>query len=160
MSRHSCPESGAPLIPDELDLHLLHKVQATLRRRHSGPARSGSEEDAFGQFYDLYNPLLERFAVACSLKGEDAEDCLQEAWRQIIESLPEFTSDGTQSKLCSWLHSVVRSKALNMHRRQSRHRTKALSPQMEASLASPDYSSSPFPLARIIHQGGFALDLV
>ena len=126
------------MIPDEFDLRLLHEAQACLQSRKSGLARSRHEDVAFQRLYDLYDPLLRCFVAACSLKGEDAEDCLQESWTAISEDLPGFATDGTQDRLCSWLHAIVRNKAADIRRGRTRHPAKPLEPKAETSIASRD----------------------
>ena len=81
-------------------------------------------------FYEAYNPLVEVFVAACSLDKTEAEDCRQDAWMTILEWLPQFKSDGTQARLCSWIHSIVRTKAADLGRYRTRHPAEGL--RMEA----------------------------
>lgn len=138
MARHQLSNSASACGPNEPDCQLLHETQAHLRSRQEGRAGSEDDEHTVQCFYDLYNPLLERFVAACHLTRSDAEDCLQEAWKKILESLPGFESDGTQERLCSWMYRIVQNTATNMSRYRRRHPAKSLVPQAEATLASGD----------------------
>jgi RNA polymerase sigma factor (sigma-70 family) len=115
-------KSGDPLVAQELILQLIHGVQACVRCRMSKLAASKDEERAFQQFYDLYNPLLKRFAAACGMKGEEAKDCLQDTWTRIIKGLHQFhDEDATHGRLCSWMNTIVRNLAADLRRYRTRH---------------------------------------
>src|SRR5260370_23815685 len=112
MSRHHSSESGDSFVPKDLDLQLLDGAQAFLRCLQGDHAPSDGEKQAWKRFYDGYNPLLESFVGACGLTGMDAEDCTQDAWLEIMKTLPGFVSDGTQRGICCWLHTIVHTKAV------------------------------------------------
>src|SRR5579871_83945 len=122
MALHRPSQPSSVPVPNDLASQLLQAAQAFLRSRESGVARSNHEKQAFDPFYDQYNSLLKQFLAACSLTSADADDCEQEAWLRILNGLPEFVADAnTHQKLCSWIHTIVCTRAVDRERYRTRH---------------------------------------
>src|SRR6266404_3008519 len=136
MSRRRSRHSATSSIPDNLDLQMLHGAQACLGYLQGHQDTSPYEVDAWRWFYKTYDPLVRRFVLAYGLRESDAEDCMQDVWSEVVKTLGAFDSDGTQGRLCSWLHTIVHSKATNFVRYRMRHACKHLGTQVEAGLAS------------------------
>jgi RNA polymerase sigma factor (sigma-70 family) len=136
MSRHFSSESPTFLLPDNLDMQRLHDAQECLRCRERHQIPSSAETQAWEWFHPTYDQLLRHWAPGCHINPDDVNDCLQEVWIEVMNKLPAFDSDGTQAGLCSWLHAIVHAKAVDLLRYQSRHPTKRLGSEAEASLLS------------------------
>lgn len=80
-------------------------------------ARRG-ERDAFAELYRAFAPAV--YARLLALLGERsaAEDALGETFRAALESLSRFESRG--KSIFSWLLTIARNKALDMHRARQR----------------------------------------
>jgi RNA polymerase sigma factor (sigma-70 family) len=127
-------------LPENLDLQLLQEAQTCLQCLHRHERPSEAEEQAWKWFYETYDPLLRRWVLGCHVPREDVQDCLQDIWTEVQSNLPAFASDGSQGRLCSWLHAITLSKATNLLRHGARHPTKRLRAEVEAALLSRDAS--------------------
>jgi len=78
-------------------------------------ARQG-QEAGFAELYRDVQPRLYRYARA--LVGSDAEDVTAEAWLQIARDLRSFVGDGPAFR--AWTATIVRHRALDLRRAQSR----------------------------------------
>jgi RNA polymerase sigma factor (sigma-70 family) len=138
MSAHFSSDFPTWRLPDNLDLQLLHDAQACLGCRERRQVPSEAEEQAWKWFHRTYDPLLRGWVLGCHVPREDAKDCLQEVWTEVLSNLPAFASDGSQGRLCSWLHGIAHSKATNFLRYCARHPTKRLGAEAEIALLSRD----------------------
>ncbi len=118
----SRPQVRCPISAD-VDTLVLHSVQAYLRKRQLSERPSEEEKSAWRWFWETYRPLLSHFALKFHLPHHEKEDCLQDAWREILKSLPLFTAETTEARLRSWLHRIVCSKASDLLRRRARYTT-------------------------------------
>jgi RNA polymerase sigma factor (sigma-70 family) len=136
MSPESSP--GNLSVPEILDRQLLEEVQACLRCRKRGEIPSDTQKQALDRFCAVYTPLLRCFAAACGVAKADLDDCCQDAWLEALRQLPAFHSDGTQRGLCSWLHTIVHGKAVDLLRYRSRHPSRRLNGRAEARIVDGD----------------------
>ncbi len=86
----------------------------------------------------MYDPYLKHFAQNCGLPPADQEDCCQEAWKQIVMSLPGFDSDGARGRLLCWLHTILHNKVTDLLRYRLRHPAVRLRREAEAALRAGD----------------------
>src|SRR5260370_21627459 len=138
MSPHLSSDCATWRLPDNLDLQLLHDAQACLRCRARRQTPSKAEEQAWEWFYQTYDPLLRGWVLGCHVAADNVEDYLQEVRTEVIKKLPAFASDGMQRGLCCWLRAIVHAKVTDLLRYQSRHPTKRLRFEVEATLLSRD----------------------
>ncbi|MFI5378967.1 MAG: RNA polymerase sigma factor, partial [Tepidisphaerales bacterium] len=86
---------------------------------------------ALGAAWDRFHPwcdgLIRRYAAACRLRGADVDDCAQEVWVDLMQSLRSFRLDPARGSFNSWLYRIVHSKAVDMQRRQARRPAASLS---------------------------------
>ncbi len=125
-------------LPDHLDLQRFRDAQSHLQRRDCHDIPSEAEEQAWNWFHRTYDPLLRRWVLGWHMPREDVKDCLQDIWTEVLSNLPAFTSDGSQGRLCSWLHGIAHSKATDFLRYRARHPTKRLGAEAEIALPSRD----------------------
>lgn len=112
-----CPETlaGPPA-------YTILDVRAFLRFRLQQVAPGALLTHAWDAFYQTYDAVLRRFAVARGVRGSDADDLVQEVWVRVIKKLPELKWNENQSGLRAWLCKVVHDKAVDLARRH-RHRS-------------------------------------
>jgi RNA polymerase sigma factor (sigma-70 family) len=138
MSQHGPSPSPGPHVPKELDAKLLFEVQAFRFCVSYNLTPSDGEKQAQEQFVAIYDPRVRCFVASCGMKGEDAEECYQESWIKILENIHEFSSDGTEAGLCSWMHAIVRHAAANLRRYRKRHPTVPMEGNAMESLICQD----------------------
>jgi RNA polymerase sigma-70 factor (ECF subfamily) len=97
--------------PDLTRLSLLERV------------RDVQDGDSWGEFVELYEPLLLNYLRCRGLSAADAADVAQEVFIVLLRTLPEFTLDRRRGRFRSWLWHVTRNALIDfVRRRQSRDR--------------------------------------
>jgi DNA-directed RNA polymerase specialized sigma24 family protein len=123
MSPHFSPDVLTRFPPDNLDSQVLSEAQDCLRSREKHQMPSEGESHAWEWFYHTYDPMLRVYVMSCHLSREEATDCLQEIWKEVVKKLAAFHSDGSQCRLCSWLCTIAHSKATDSVPRAARLQT-------------------------------------
>lgn len=104
---------------DDEHRELLENTQEFLRAGMVQLAPDSDVAGAWDEFYRVYSVLIRRFVIARGLRGSDVEDCIQNVWVDIARRLMSFQIT-TDAGLRSWLFTLVRSRATDMFRRQTR----------------------------------------
>lgn len=104
----------------------LSDTQAYLKARLQNMAPNSVLSAAWDEFYRVYSELVRRFALSCGVPKADLDDCVQNVWRDVIDSLPRFQHNQKQSGLRSWMYTLTRSKATNLIRRRAKRSTQSL----------------------------------
>jgi RNA polymerase sigma-70 factor (ECF subfamily) len=86
-------------------VHRLVNTPASLLMRLRQPA----ERAAWGEFVRLYTPILYQWAWRLGLRGQDADDLVQEVFLLLVQKLPSFTYDRNKS-FRAWLRTVLLNK--------------------------------------------------
>ena len=120
----------------EIDCQLLHEVKMCLECLSNKKCPRPEWSGAWAWFERTFAPLLRRFAVACHVKPDEIDDCLQEVWIELIQTLPAFQFDGQHGRFCCWLYKIVHGKASDIVAKRRRQPTTRLVHQVEARLAS------------------------
>lgn len=92
----------------------MESTSATLLER----VRHRDDEAAWRRFVLLYTPLFYSWCAEIGLQGADAADLVQEVFTLLVQKLPEFDYDPNK-KFRAWLHTVLRNKWREKHRRRS-----------------------------------------
>jgi RNA polymerase sigma factor (sigma-70 family) len=100
---------------------LLEEVQAYLACPAGSQTPGRPLIEAWQQFFRIYDPIIRRFIIACHVPTDDLSDCQQEVWTALIVRLRDFHYAPTRGKFTSWLYTLVRSKAVDLTRRRTRH---------------------------------------
>jgi RNA polymerase sigma-70 factor (ECF subfamily) len=79
------------------------------------------DEATWGEFVDLYGPVVYGFARKQGLQDADATDLGQEVLRAVAGAITRLDYDPRRGSFRNWLFTVVRSKLSNWRRAQ-RHR--------------------------------------
>jgi RNA polymerase sigma-70 factor (ECF subfamily) len=79
--------------------------------------RQPSAARAWGEFVDLYTPLIFRWARRVGLSEEDAADLVQDVFVLLLAKLPEFNYD-RHGSFRAWLYTVTLNKWREKRRRR------------------------------------------
>jgi RNA polymerase sigma-70 factor (ECF subfamily) len=82
--------------------------------------RDAGDSDAWGEFVELYMPLVFGFCRKRGLSDVDASDVTQEVLRAIARAIGKFEYDPGKGTFRSWFFTVVRSKLYNFSNKQQR----------------------------------------
>jgi RNA polymerase sigma-70 factor (ECF subfamily) len=125
--------------PGETNIELLKKAQAYLeRRRQPDVVMEAAAQQDWEQFYQVYSPVIERFARACGLPETDVHDCVQDVWSALCKDLPNLQYDPSRGKFRGWLNTLVYRKAVDLIRQRVRHTSEQLSTVVEAGREPSD----------------------
>lgn len=80
--------------------------------------RQPGDNEAWKRFVDLYTPLLYHWASKSGIQPADAAELIQEVFLVLLRSLPGFQYDPNRS-FRAWLHTLVRTKWIDIQRRRS-----------------------------------------
>ncbi len=80
--------------------------------------RDVHDERAWGQFVDLYGPLLYDYARRHALQDADAADLMQNVLRVVVTAIKRLEYDPRRGSFRGWLFTIVRSQLLNFGRRK------------------------------------------
>ena len=80
--------------------------------------RDSGDQVAWGEFVDLYTPLIFRFCGSRGVADTDRPDVMQEIFKAISNSIGRFDYDQNRSSFRNWLFTVCRSKINNYLRVQ------------------------------------------
>ena len=88
--------------------------------RHSLLVRVRNLDDhrAWDQFYELYAPLLYRFARRKGLSADDADEVRDQCLELLARKMPDFTYDPSIGRFKGWLYRVVNGRIIDLHRRK------------------------------------------
>jgi len=80
--------------------------------------RDAQDEQAWGQFVDLYAPLVYDYARRHGLQDADAADLMQTVLRIVVTAIRRLDYDPRRGTFRGWLFTIVRSQLLNLRRRK------------------------------------------
>lgn len=85
--------------------------------------RDGTNQQAWGEFMQLYGPLVYSFARKRGLQDADAADLMQDVMRSVASAIGRLEYDRRQGSFRGWLFTITRNKIFNF---LSARRNKAL----------------------------------
>ncbi len=85
-----------------------------IKIRDAGDARS------WGEFVEIYTPLLYRYFRARGLDDADAADLGQEVMRSVARAIADFDYDPAKGTFRAWLYTVARNKLNSFFRKSAR----------------------------------------
>lgn len=71
--------------------------------------RNDGDDYSWGEFVELYTPLLFSFSLKRGLQPADAHDVVQEVMRSLARALRNFEYDPAKGTFRSWLYTVTRN---------------------------------------------------
>ena len=96
--------------------------------------RDARDEAAWGQFIDLYGPLVYGYARKQGLQDADAADLAQEALMAVAGAVGRLEYDPARGAFRNWLFTVVRRKLANRRRAERARPDQGAGPAAEAAL--------------------------
>jgi RNA polymerase sigma-70 factor (ECF subfamily) len=71
--------------------------------------RNPADARAWGEFVNLYEPLLTAYIRKRGLREEDARDVVQEVFARLVKALPGFELDRQRGRFRTWLWQICQS---------------------------------------------------
>ena len=72
-----------------------------------------SNRDAWGQFVEIYRPVIQRIAVARGMQDADAQDLTQQVLLAVASSIRRWEKSGEATRFRHWLRRVARNAIIN-----------------------------------------------
>ena len=94
----------------------MSSTRVTLLER----VRDQRDEGAWQQFFELYAPLLYRYARSRGLGHDDAQEVRDRCLATLTRRLQAFRYDQTRGRFKTWLYRVVRDAVIDLVRQQRR----------------------------------------
>jgi RNA polymerase sigma factor (sigma-70 family) len=98
-------------------MNVIPDTRASLLVRLSDPR----DEQAWGEFMDIYSPLVRRLARQRGMQDADADDLLQEVFRAVARALERGLYDPRRGSFRGWLFQIARNLMVNFLVSQKRH---------------------------------------
>ena len=100
--------------------------------------RDGQDGDAWREFFDLYGPVVYRFARNRGLQDADAADLMQDVLRSVARNAHRMEYDPKRGTFRGWLYTVTRNKIYNfLSSQKTRPRASGDSDAYERLQAAP-----------------------
>ena len=80
--------------------------------------RDRDDTDAWSKFYDLYGPLLYRYARSRGLSHDDAEDVRGNCYEAIVKQIKTFEYDKEKGGFKAWLRTLVNRRVVDRLRKR------------------------------------------
>jgi RNA polymerase sigma-70 factor (ECF subfamily) len=83
--------------------------------------RDHRDRRAWGEFVDIYAPLVYRYVQRHGLQDADAADLTQEVLRAVARAVPRLEYDPNRGSFRGWLFTIVRNELRDWLSSQRRH---------------------------------------
>lgn len=116
------------------------KTRVSLLARLKG----GRDDGAWGEFVQLYAPVIYGFARKRGLQDSDAADLMQEVLRSVARNAEKMEYDPKRGTFRGWLYTVTRNKIYNfLNGQRNRPRAVGDSAAQERLDSVPDPNAEP-----------------
>jgi RNA polymerase sigma-70 factor (ECF subfamily) len=105
--------------------------------------RDPGDRLAWGEFVQLYAPLIHAYGMHRGLQDADAADVVQEVLRRVSRSAPQFEYDRARGSFRGWLLTVTRNEIRKMAARKARQASGSGDTQMHGLLEQHADDSQP-----------------
>jgi RNA polymerase sigma-70 factor (ECF subfamily) len=99
--------------------------------------RDLADGEAWVEFYDLYAPMLFRYARARSLGVADAEEVRDRCLDAVARAMPDFRYDPERGSFKGWLFAIANAKTSDLLRMHRPHRLSTVE-ALSVADAAPD----------------------
>src|SRR5262245_58720959 len=79
------------------------------------------DEQAWGEFVEIYGPLVQQLARQRGLQEADAADLVQEVFRSVAAAIEGYDPDPKKGSFRGWLSTIARNLIVNLLEAQRRH---------------------------------------
>lgn len=86
--------------------------------------REGRDEEAWSEFVQVYQPLVERIIQRHRLQYADAAEVTQEVLSRVAQSIQSWEADRERSTFRGWLYRITRNLTIDFLRRRKRQDAK------------------------------------
>jgi RNA polymerase sigma-70 factor (ECF subfamily) len=83
--------------------------------------RDPLDERAWGEFVEIYGPLIHRLARRRGLQDADAADLVQDVFRAVAGAIERYNPDPAKGSFRGWLSTIARNLIVNLLDAQGRH---------------------------------------
>lgn len=104
--------------------------------------RDKTNQQAWAEFTEIYQPALYRFARRRGLQHADALDVTQEVLMAVASAVDRYEFDETRGRFRNWLSVIAKNTTINYFDRQRRHPRATGDSRVERLLATEECSES------------------
>jgi RNA polymerase sigma factor (sigma-70 family) len=83
--------------------------------------RNPQDEQAWREFLEIYEPLIERLARRRGLQHADARELVQEVLLAVSGAIDRWDPDEAKGSFRGWLSTITRNLTINLLKREGRH---------------------------------------
>jgi RNA polymerase sigma-70 factor (ECF subfamily) len=97
-------------------------MEGSTRETLIGRVRDVNDEGAWGEFWQLYEPLIRQYLRRLNVSPHDAEDLTQNVYLKLRRELPKFKLDHARGQFRGWLRLMTDNTVRDHFRQAKRQR--------------------------------------